>query len=304
MRIVTFGEGMIEIAGSIGAPGRIAYGGDVLNVTIALARLGLAPAFLTALGRDAWSDELLALWADEALDVSMVARHPARGPGLYGIRVDAAGERSFTYWRDSSAARGLLAMPEADALLARAAEADLFFLSGITLSLYDAAERARIAAVADAVKARGGIVAFDGNYRPRGWTDGAAARAAFAAFAPHVTLALPTAGDEEMLHGAAEAPAAIAARWHAAGAGEVVVKLGAEGALVSTPDGAALVPTTPVLPVDTSGAGDAFDAGYLAARLKGLAPVDAARFGHRLAGETIRHPGAIPPRAAVAALVP
>lgn len=303
-RIVTIGEGMIEIAGAIGAPGRIAYGGDALNVTIALARLGHAPALLTALGQDGWSDELAALWAAEGVDVSMVARHPVRVPGLYGIRVDAAGERSFTYWRDRSAARDLFALPQADALMARAGEADLLFLSGITLSLYDGAGLARIAAAADAVKARGGMVAFDGNYRPRGWTDARAAQKAFLDFAPHATLALPTAGDEAMLWGGDETAEEIAARWHGAGASEVVVKLGADGALVCADGGLAHVPTTPVVPVDTSGAGDAFDAGYLAARLAGLDPVAAARFGHRLAGETIRHPGAIPPRDAVADLRP
>ena len=298
MKIVTLGEGMIEIAGRIGQTGPIAYGGDVLNVTVALARLGLAPAFLTALGTDAWSDELVGLWRNEGIDVAMIARHPDRVAGLYGIRVDDQGERSFTYWRDRSAARALLDMPESGALLDRAAGADLLFLSGITLSLYDAAGRERIADIADAVRRHGGIVAFDGNYRPRGWADADAARAAFADFARHVTLALPTAGDEAMLHGE-ETPKVVARRWHDAGATEVVVKLGADGALVSTDAETALVPTVAVVPVDTSGAGDAFDAGYLAARIAGQPPADAARFGHRLAGETIRHPGAIPPRAAV-----
>jgi len=303
MKIVTFGEGMIEIAGRIGQNGPIACGGDVLNVTVALARLGLAPAFLTALGTDAWSDDLVGLWRDEGIDVSMIARHPDRVPGLYGIRVDAQGERSFTYWRDRSAARALFDMPESAALLERAADADVLFLSGITLSLYDATARARLGQVADTVRERGGIVAFDGNYRPRGWTDAGAARAAFEDFAGHVTLALPTAGDEAMLYGD-ETPDVIARRWHGAGAGEVAVKLGADGALVSTGAATTRVPTVAIAPIDTSGAGDAFDAGYLAARLAGQPPMEAARLGHRLAGETIRHPGAIPPRAAVADIRP
>lgn len=302
MKIVTFGEGMIEIAGRIGQPGRIAYGGDVLNVTVALARLGLSPALLTALGTDVWSDQLADLWAQEGIDASMIARHPTRAPGLYGIRVDRRGERSFTYWRDRSAARALFDLAESEALLDRAAGADLLFLSGITLSLYGGAERARIATVADHVRDRGGIVAFDGNYRPRGWADAEAARAAFAGFARHVTLALPTSEDEALLYGREEPAEAIAARWHAAGAGEVVVKLGADGALVSIDGTMQHVPTTPIVPIDTSGAGDAFGAGYLAARLSGQAPIEAARFGHRLAGETIRHPGAIPPRDAMAAI--
>lgn len=303
-RIVAIGEGMIELSGGIGPAARVGYGGDVLNVAVALARLGFAPALLTALGRDAWSAALEQAWRGEGIDTALIARHPDRVPGLYGITVDDAGERSFAYWRDRSAARDLFALPEAEALLARAVEADLLILSGITLSLYDAPGRARLGAVAAAVRARGGMVAFDGNYRPRGWPDAATARAAYADIAPYVTLALPTAEDEAMLHGRSDTPQEIARRWHDTGAGEVVVKLGAEGAWVSAAGDAALVPTEVCRPVDTSGAGDAFDAGYLAGRLAGQAPDEAARLGHRVAGRTIAHPGAIPPREVIAEFAP
>lgn len=302
VQIVAFGEGMVEIAGNVGGTGRIGFGGDVLNVAVGLARFGLAPMFLSALGCDRWSDELIAIWANEGVGVSLVARDAVRMPGLYGIRTDAGGERSFGYWRGNSAARAFFEHPECEALLAAAAQADLLFLSGITLSLYDDAARARIAALAARVRERGGAVAFDGNYRPSGWPDADTARTAFRSFAPFVTLALPTASDEAMLYGHAESPQAIAARWHDSGAGEVAVKLGDAGAYVSFAGGAEFVPTTAVAPVDTSGAGDAFDAAYIAARLAGQAPPDAARFGHRLAGVTILYEGAIPPREAVAYL--
>jgi 2-dehydro-3-deoxygluconokinase len=300
VRIVAFGEGMIEIAGRVGATSVIGYGGDVLNVAVGLARLGLAPAFLTALGVDPWSDELAAAWGDEGIDLSLVARHPARAPGLYGVRTDAKGERSFTYWRENSAARSLFELTQSEPLIARATEADLLFLSGVTLSLYGPAERRRIADLARQVRARGGAVAFDPNYRPTGWESPRAAAAAFAAFAPEVDVALPTVADEVLLYGAGETAETTLARWRDAGAPEVAIKLGGEGAMVWSASGAHHVPAEQVTPVDTTGAGDAFDAGYLAARLTGRPPPEAARFGVRLAGETIRHPGAIPPREAVA----
>ncbi|MDO7843514.1 sugar kinase [Sphingomonas immobilis] len=302
-RIVAFGEGMIEIAGNIGSTGLIGYGGDVLNVTVALARLGLAPSFMTALGVDVWSGELADAWAAEGVDLSLIARHPDRVPGLYGIRTDAEGERTFIYWRGVSAARFFFQLAESEALLKQAAQADVLFLSGITLSLYNAAAQRRIGDLAETIRERGGQVVFDGNYRPNGWPDARAAADAFDAFAPYVSLALPTAGDEQLLHGIGDGET-IARRWHQAGAEEVVVKLGAEGAYVSHPGGTHLVTTEALTPVDTTGAGDAFDAGYLAARLAGRAPAAAAAFGHRLAGETIMHRGAIPPRDAVAAIRP
>ncbi|WP_232476109.1 sugar kinase [Flavisphingomonas formosensis] len=304
MRIVTFGEGMIEISGHIGASGPITYGGDVLNMTVALARLGHRPAFMTALGGDAWSQELLDRWTAEGVDCALIARHPLRVPGLYAIRVDEKGERSFTYWRDRSAARDFFALPQSAALMEQAAAADLLFLSGITLSLFDGAGRRRIADLADRVRRHGGIVAFDGNFRPRGWGSPDEAERAFLDFAARATIALPTAEDEALMHGHQETPEGIADRWHAQGVAEVIVKLGAEGAFVSADGVRELVPTTPVMPVDTSGAGDAFDAGYLAARLADYGPAAAARFGHRLAGETVRHRGAIPTRDAVIHIQP
>ena len=300
MRIVAFGEGMIEVAGRIGATSVLGYGGDVLNVSVAMARLGLAPAFLTTLGVDPWSDELATAWGAEGIDLSLVARHPTRAPGLYGVRTDARGERSFTYWRESSAARAFFELRESAALIAHAADADLLFLSGITLSLFGPAERQRIAELAAQVRSRGGSVAFDPNYRPAGWESARAAANAFAAFAPRVDIALPTAADERLLHGEDDAAEAVLARWRNAGAREVAVKLGREGAMVWSAGELRRVPAEEVTPVDTTGAGDAFDAGYLAARLAGRPPPEAASFGARLAGETIRHPGAIPPRDAVA----
>ena len=51
--------------------------------------------------------------------------------------------------------------------------------------------------------------------------------------------------------------------------------------------------------VDTTAAGDSFAAAYLAARLRGAAPAEAARAGHALAGAVVRHPGAIIPRDAM-----
>jgi 2-dehydro-3-deoxygluconokinase len=301
-KIVTFGEGMIEISGRIGSGGHFAYGGDVLNVSVALARLGHAPALLTALGSDPYSDQLLAAWEDEGIDGALVARHPTRMPGLYAIELDEHGERRFFYWRDNSSARDLFALPRSEALMEQASQADILFLSGITLSLYDRAGRRRIAELADRVRRRGGWVVFDGNFRPRGWPSPLDAEIAFGDFAACATHALPTAEDEALMHGREETSQAIADRWHRLGVGEVVVKLGVDGAFVSSGETRAHVPTTPVQPIDTSGAGDAFDAGYLVARIEGRDPITSARFGHRLAGETILHRGAIPAREAMIAI--
>lgn len=301
MNVIAFGECMIELSGTLGGEARLAYGGDSFNTALYMARLGEPVAYATALGDDGWSAGLRAAWRAEAVDTSLVLTAPGHLPGLYAIRTDAAGERSFDYWRQDSAAGRFFALPGADAVLEAMASAELLYLTGISLSLFDPAGHARLLAAARAVRSRGGDVAFDPNYRPRGWPCVDAARAAMALLAPAVSIALPGFDDEALLHGDAT-PEATVARWLSAGAREVVVKQGRAGALVGSGGSLRRVAAQPVADViDTTGAGDGFNAGYLAARRRGLSPPAAAARGAALAAEIVRHPGAIVPRGSSAA---
>lgn len=294
-RVVCFGECMLELSRGSDGAARLAFGGDSLNTAVYLARLGCDTAYATALGRDPWSDELRDAWAEEGLDLRLVLTDPDRVPGLYAIRTDEHGERTFTYWRDRSAARNFFRLDGATDAVAGMMAADLLYLSGITLSLFDEADRATIQVIARAVKARGGRVAFDPNYRPRNWSSADGARKAFAAFAPLVDIALPTFEDEQRLWDDATAEATLA-RWRAAGATTVVVKQGSDGALVGDAEGIRPVATVPVQALDTTGAGDSFNAAFLHAFLTGAPAADAARAGHALAGRVITCRGAILPR--------
>lgn len=291
-RIVAFGECMIELSklqdGSVG----IGYGGDTLNTAVYMARLGLDVRYATAVGTDLWSEEMREAWRTEGVGLDLVLSHPTRTVGLYGIRTDLRGERSFTYWRDASAARDFFRLPESDAALNAMAAADLLYLSGISLSLFDDADRARLLDVARSVRARGGTVAFDPNFRPRNWGSPEAARRAVEALAPAVSIALPTFEDEASLHGDL-APDQTIQRWRDLGVAEVVVKQGPDGAVVEADGGLAIIATEPVVPLDTTGAGDSFNAAYLHGRLGGASPAEAARAGNALAGRVVRQRGAI-----------
>ena len=292
MRVCLVGEGMIELSRS-GDGWRLGYGGDTLNTAIHLARAGLDVAYLTALGGDPFSDELRLGWAAEGLDLSLTLTDPDRASGLYAIRNDPSGERSFTYWRDNSAARHMFALAGIEAVLARMADVDVLAYSLITLAILPLAARERLFALCRQVRARGGRVAFDGNYRPRLWAGAQDARAARDAAIACADIGLPTLEDEMMLS-ASEDAAAVSAHWQRLGCGETIVKLGAEGCRL--PDGSTLQPPRLLTPVDTSGAGDAFNGGYLAARISGASIPEAALAGHRLAGWVVMQPGAIPAR--------
>lgn len=291
--IVAVGECMLELRAE-GASWQLGHGGDTFNTAIYLARLGEDVAYLTALGDDPFSAAMRAEWRAEGVKLDLVLTAPRRLPGLYAIQTDAAGERSFHYWREQAAVRDLFRLPGCADALDRAAGAQLLYISGITLALFDAEGRATLAGLARRVRDAGGTVAFDPNYRPNAWPSPDVARRAIADFAPLVTTALPTFEDEAALHGDAD-PATTRARWRASGACDVIVKLGAAGCMLD--DGCIVAPAAPIAPVDTTGAGDAFNAGYLAARRRGIAAGDAAMFANRLAGHVIGCRGAILPRA-------
>lgn len=285
---------MLELSRKDGGGWNMGYGGDTLNTAVHLARAGHDVAYLTAMGIDPFSDDLVdEEWRSEGLDTSLVLRHPTRGPGMYAITTDAAGERSFTYWRDTSAAREMFALPGIAAALEAAEQADLIAYSLITLAILPPGAREQLFALCQRVRARGGRVAFDGNYRPRLWPSASEACAAIDAAIACADIGLPTLEDESLLSGVHNAEA-VADHWRALGCAETIVKLGAEGARL--PDGTILPPPEVLQPIDTSGAGDAFNGGYLAARMDAASVADAVSAGHKLAGWCVMRAGASPAR--------
>lgn len=291
-RIVCLGEAMVELAPHQGR-WDVHYGGDTLNTALHLTRLGHDVGYLTALGGDPFAGSMRSAWGREGMDVSLVLAVPERSTGLYAISTDEHGERHFSYWRGESAARALFAAPGIEDALERAGEAELLFFSLVSLAILPEEGRERVLALAREVRARGGRIAFDGNYRPRLWESaGTAARWRDSA-ASTADFGFPSFDDERGL-GKIGAAGEVREHWLRCGCGEVVVKLGGQGVML--PDGTRQQPSTELMPLDTSGAGDAFDAGYLSARLRGAEPKAAARDGQRLAGWTVMRQGAIPPR--------
>ena len=298
-RVACIGECMIELRQAPGGLYSRGFGGDTLNTAVYLARQGIATDYITALGDDTLSDEMIAGWQAEGVGTARVARLKGKLPGLYMIETDARGERKFFHWRESAAARRLMSLPETDAILQSLAGYDLVYLSAITLSIYDAAGRSRLFETLKDIRRRGVRVAFDTNFRARGWPDIDVARGVFAQAFEAADIVLASTEDllplwpgqsNEALLGAIASP-------------EAVLKLAEPKSIVRF-DGAAhevraLPLANPV--VDTTAAGDSFAAAYLAARLGGADPVAAARAGHHLAGVVVCYPGAIIPRSAMPA---
>ena len=297
-RVICVGEVMVEL--SRGNDGRygMAFGGDTFNTAVYLARAGIPAAYATAMGDDPYSDGLMALATAEGVNGDLIRRMRGRMPGLYLIETDPKGERQFYYWRETSPARDLFELPDWAAVAEALLSARLVYFSGVTLSLYSNTGIGRFLAALELARRQGVKVAFDGNFRPRGWKgDVARARTVFAEALKRVDIALPTFDDEATLWGDTN-PEATVERLQAFGIGEIVVKNGSSTALVADKNGREHVPVPEVVePVDTTAAGDSFNAAYLAARLNGENPLAAASAAHGLAAQVIRHRGAIMPRA-------
>ena len=300
--VACIGECMIELREAEGGLYARGYGGDTLNTAVYLARLGIEVDYITALGDDPISDQMIADWASEGVGTARVARLPGKLPGLYMIRTDGNGERRFFHWRENSAARSLMDLAATPDILKSLASYDLIYFSAITLSIYAEDGRARLIAALQQARQQGARVAFDTNFRARGWPELDVARAAYRGAFEVADIVLASTEDLLPLY-PDENPENLLARIVTS---EAVLKLSEPASIVRCEGRLHRVRAEPVkgAVVDTTAAGDSFAAAYIAARLAGSDPIEASRAGHRLAGVVVGHSGAIIPRAAMPARPP
>ena len=298
LSIACIGEAMIELS-DMGRPGlaQLRFAGDTLNAAIYLRR-NLAPqhrvSYVTVLGRDAYSDQMIAMIQDEGIETDLIPRHPDRLPGIYAISVDAAGERSFAYWRDQSAARQLFSQ-ETGPGFAALAGFDVIYLSGITLAILPEDVRAALLDWLPQYRAMGGRFAFDSNYRPRLWGSPQDARDWTQRAWAICDIALPSVDDEMALCADADT-AAVLRRFRGYAPVVGALKCGADGpvplAECAAPGPFATAPQV----VDRTAAGDSFVGAFLASHLTGADLPTAMQAGHNQAVRVIGHRGAILPR--------
>ncbi len=290
LTIACVGEAMVELNVD-NRESQIGFAGDTLNTAIYLAReLGAAGNvdYVTVLGRDALSDRMAAFIEAEGVGTSRITRHATRLPGIYSIAVDVNGERSFSYWRDQSAARTLF-----EDSFAPLAGADVIYLSGITLAILPAERRETLL---EHLRQSEATVVFDSNYRPRLWEDAETARRTIEAAWRATDIALPSLDDEMALFGDADA-SAVLARLRGYGLSRGALKRGGDGPLAISPVAVAGNFAQAENVVDTTAAGDSFNAAYLASILTGASEADALQAGHQLASHVIGIRGAIAPKA-------
>ena len=298
-RVASIGECMIELKQAGGGLYSRGFGGDTLNTSVYLARLGVAVDYITALGDDPLSSEMIAGWVAEGVGTGRVMRVTGKLPGIYLIGTDDKGERRFFHWRENAAVRSLLDLPETADLLRSLGDYDLVYLSAVTLGIYRDEGRARLLAALRAARESGARIVFDANFRIRLWPDLDVARAIYAQAFESADIVLASTEDLQLMFPGEDAEALL----RRIPTGEVVLRLAEPASVVRFAGAMQTLAADPILTtvVDTTAAGDSFAAAYIAARLAGADAIDAARAGHRLAGVVVCHPGAIIPREAMPA---
>lgn len=304
-RIIAFGECMIEFRSVDGPLYKSGFAGDVLNTCIYMKRtLDLNGTnnhellFMTAIGRDAFSQLMIEEWNHEGIDQSLVFTSDDRNLGLYIIRTDDDGERYFTYWRDMSAARHTLKYLKKAGGIAAIPDADIFYFSGISLAILDEDDRQYLIEILRALQARGTQIAFDPNYRPLLWSNTEEASHWMQTCYEMCDIALPGMEDEKMLYADITAEDTIQ-RLTALGVSEIVVKADKDGMFGVSESGKFHVPFTPADHcIDTTAAGDSFAGTYLAHRIMGATAQKATEKATAVAACVVGHLGAIVPHEA------
>lgn len=304
-RILCVGEAMAELmlGSSEDFPPALGFAGDSMNTAIYLKRLLQDKAevsYITVVGHDTLSSRLIRLLDAESINTKQIKRSDSRLIGLYAITTDDSGERTFNYWRSQSAARTLF-QHNAGLDFSVLSEADVVYLSAISLAILPSTVRMALLDELDRLrKAVNLTVVFDSNYRPALWESKEEAQRVVSAAWKITDIAMPSVDDEQMLFDDVD-EAAVVARMRGYGVVRGALKRGEKGPLSlnsEIPENLREIESidnSSVQVLDTTAAGDSFNAGYLSALLSGADEQAALQVGHECSVRVIGHSGAIIP---------
>ncbi len=298
--IFLFGECMIELMATSKTESanimQQSFAGDVFNTAVYLKRTfaDVHVNLVTAVGQDQFSLDMIKYFERENIGADFVFKSATKIPGLYSIQLDEQGERSFTYWRENSAARQVMQHID-EAVTAQLSTGDMFFFSGISLAVVEPEARAQFWLLIDKLKTSGVQIVFDPNYRPRLWSSPEEAQEQFSLALEKADLSLPGVDDFEQLFGMTDVED-VYNYCKPFGLNEIVIKNGEQSILVVIDGERTEFAITPVENVvDTTSAGDSFNGVYLGARIKGYSVNKAISLASKAAGFVIQHKGAITP---------
>lgn len=294
--VALLGEVMIELSTHGADQAKLGVAGDTYNTAVALAQLGQSAKYFTALGDCAFSQRIKTAIDDWQVDGSVIVTNPSATPGLYAIVNDDVGERSFSYWRDNSAAKQWLSSRSAfEQILPTLQQSSVVYWSGITLALMSQSVRERFFDWLAVYRSEGGVVCFDSNYRPKLWAAEDDMRTTYESAIAVADMYLPSIEDGQAIHG----------KFTTEVAKGFIQQFGLQHVVITNDDKATWLSQEQVSDIpltfassiqDATGAGDAFSGGLLAALLQGAPMPQAINFAHEVASAVVQTQGAILPK--------
>jgi 2-dehydro-3-deoxygluconokinase len=263
------------------------YGGDTLNAAVAAARLGSKVGYITRVGRDSFQTYLLDSWQAENIDTSNIKIVEGYN-GLYILSIQEESRKEFVFYRKKSASTTLSTDDISEEYIQ---SANIVYSTGITQSLSASAKGAVKKAFCIA-KDKGCLVAYDPNYRERLWDTDEANEAMEEIIDCVDIIMLNNIHDAEWLIDQTSPDKIIKYFWDK-GVSTVAVKMGKKGCVIGYNGEISTIPSKEVEPVDSTGAGDAFNGGFLHGISCGYTPFESARLATIVASEQIKGLGAV-----------
>ncbi len=293
INLAAIGECLIELSQIEGNQYALNFAGDTFNTSYYLAKDNpeLKVYYVTAVGDCPYSEQMRHYFQEQQIYTDYVKTLANKQVGLYLIQCDEQGEREFFYYRQHSAAK-CLHQSLTHECLARLSQFHYLYTSGISLAILPDEGRQLISQLLRQIKANGNVTFFDNNYRPALWDNTESTRAAFEAIYPDVDVLFVTFDDERKLFGDTSIEETIARYQQYPMV--TIIKDGHKPSYYVQQQ-QVLSFTTPKVDnvIDTTGAGDAFNAGFIRAYIEQKPLEDCFKAGQSLAGKVIGHKGAI-----------
>ena len=266
--IAVIGEAMVELSDNTD---QLNFAGDSLNTAIYLKRelhnKKNTVAFFSALGNDLNSEKMIKFIESEGLTTNFIERRVNSGPGKYKIVTDKKGERNFHYWRDESAAKTLFSKPCA-VKFQNLLEFDLVYITGISIAILPRKIQENLLHFFSEFKQKGGLIAFDSNYRESLWKSKKIARIMIKKYWQMVDIALPSLDDEKEIFDL-NTQDDVVNNLKQLGVKFGALKRGSKGPYSLTDNTNSFKYTIVTNTKDTTAAGDSFNGAYLASLING-----------------------------------
>ncbi len=291
--ILSLGECMVEFSPVKNHQWQIGFAGDAYNTLVYASRLGMRCGFITCIGKDTFHKSLLNAIEEEKIYPVCTRTLADRQNGIYFIQTGINGERQFQYYRAQSAATQIFKEIPVDEIIREALRSRIFYFTAVSVAI--AEEREKLGDILKKIKGKT-VVAFDANYRASLWSSERVYRRVIGAILPFVDIILPSEADERILHPECNAQQLFPI-YEKSGT-LCCMKSGGIGASLIVAGVLQNIPAVKRKAIDTTAAGDAFNAGFLTGVVKKYSAMQSAKLGNAAAGIVIRHRGAIVDREA------